>query len=135
MTCWRRALFLFLALMLAGCAGAQQRERLGALNEALQQFGAALRWARYMDAYAYVRMRDGDNPPPDFSKYDNYRITSYEVQRNLIDENARQAIVSIEIGYYHDALGALRKASDKQIWYYDDEIERWFLDGDLPQLK
>jgi type II secretory pathway pseudopilin PulG len=135
MTNWRWTPLLLAALLLAGCTGAQQRERLSTLDEALRQFGAALRWARYMDAYAYVRVRNGENPPPDFSRYDNFRITSYEIQRSLIDEETRQAIVSIEIGYYHDAQGALRKASDKQIWYYEDETKRWYLDGDLPQLK
>jgi hypothetical protein len=51
-----------------------------------------------------------------------------------MNETQTEAVVRAEIGYYDDATNTAHSSKDEQIWYYDENQERWFLDGDLPNF-
>ena len=42
------------------------------------------------------------------------------------------ATVTVEISYYHIDQGSVRTIEDVQLWWYQEESERWYIDGDFP---
>lgn len=132
--CMTKAIVLFflVATITAGCSGMQSRERVGALNKVLQDYAAALRWARYSDAYDHIRAPDGSKPGLDLDRFEGYRVTGMDIIRSDLNLEETRATTYVTINYYRDTSGTIREKKEVQDWWYDEDAKRWFLDGDLP---
>lgn len=137
MMCLRYSIVLtvLLSLLLAGCAGMAQRERLRSLEKSLQEYAAALRWARYGDAHDYIWARDGTKPGLDVDGFEDYRIAGMNIIRSDLNEDETEAKVYAVVQYYSDRNATIRELKQVQDWWYHEESKRWFLEGDLPYLE
>lgn len=126
---------VLISLLLAGCAGMQQRERLRLLEKSLQEYAAALRWGRYSDAYDFIWSRDGSKPGLDTDGFEGYRIAGMNIIRSDMNDDETEAQVYTVVQFYSDHSATIRELKQVQDWWYHEESKRWFLDGNLPYLE
>lgn len=126
------AITVFLASLLSACAGMGRSARLHDLQDALQDYAAALRWERYSDAYDFIRARDGSRPDYNMEGFDNYRVADVVIVRSDLNDEETEALTYVVIRYYKITSGTIQELKQAQDWWYEPEAERWFLEGDLP---
>lgn len=125
-------LLLLITTLLPACAGMDRRDRLSKLEKAIRDYGSALRWARYSDAYDFILWRDGTKPELRLDGFDNYRVARMNVIRSDLNPEDNEAKTHVVIQYYKDTSGTIQEINEVQDWWYSDEGDRWFLEGDLP---
>ncbi len=132
---WRWAAVLTICIALAGCASLKEKRRMDELERSLTTYTSALRWGHYEEAAAY-RLHPDKAPvsPLDRGAFEGIRIISCEILERLLNEAQTEAVITLSISYYLEDTGIARSITDRQIWWFDQTQERWFLDGDLPRL-
>ncbi|MCC7410529.1 MAG: hypothetical protein IT495_02680 [Gammaproteobacteria bacterium] len=129
-------LVVVIAVALVGaCTSIGTEKRMTALDVSLMTYGKLLRWGELEEAAKYIEFRDRDPVAPDYGGLRDFRITSYDVIDQGLNTDGDEAKVRVRIGYYHEASGVVRSVDDLQVWWYDAERKRWFLDGVLPDLR
>ena len=124
-----------LGLVLTGCASMESKERIESLDRSLITYGKALRWGDYEEAALYRLPRDG-RPVRSVNRDDfkDIRVSSYQIFEQRFNRAQTEARVTMSISYYHEDTGTARTITDQQIWWYEPNQKRWFLDGDLPEF-
>ena len=131
----RAILIVIMCVLLIACAGMQATNQADKLNTALIQYGADLRWARINDAYNYHVNQDGEQPPLDLAAMEHFSITGFRPVNPVLNEAGTEATIPVEIDYYDDRYGTLKKLKTTQIWWYREEAKRWFIESDFPDFK
>ena len=130
---------LFLAVLILitinGCATMQARDRISRLDTAVDSYGAAIRWARYTDAYAYHLGRDGFRPPLELENYEGIRVTAYRILEKTLSTDQLEATVVAKISYYNDKSGVVSDMKHIQNWWYREDGRQWLLDAAFPRFK
>ena len=130
---------LLILIILMSCAACQRmavREHTDSLNMAVIHYGADLRWGRYTDAYSYHVYRDGTRPNYDLESLNNIKITSVEPVKPVINnEEATEATVPFKIDYYDERYNTVKTIHQTQQWWYNEEVERWYIESEFPELK
>lgn len=129
-----RLLTVVLLTVLAGCNGTSVKSRLASLDEAINAYAQALRWARYDDAQKYHMTRDGERIVLDEHVMEDIRITAYSVRETNFDAEASTAEVQAEFKYFIASHGALQTKVLPQTWWYEEGSKRWLLDSGLPDF-
>jgi hypothetical protein len=124
----KKAAMLTLYLMLLNCSGQEKRVK---LDNALNDYGRAIRWGLYQNATEFGRSRSA----PGFPDSKDIRVTAYEPLRREQREEGDLVLQSVEIRYYDLQVGKEKRLIDEQWWRYDVSRKRWFLETDLPRFK
>ncbi len=131
----RLLILLLIVVSLNGCASMKEKEKFVKLDDSLNRYAAAIRWARYVDAYDYHVGIDGYRPKLKSEKYEGIRVTTYETIEKTLNAEGTEATVVVNISYYDDNVGTVNKFQHLQTWWYNEETTKWLLDADLPDLK
>ena len=132
----RANLIILACLMLTACSGIKARDQVDRLNNSLIQYGAALRWDRINMAYAFHVDRDGNQPSYDLDYMENFSVTDFRtVEPDVNNEEGTEATVPVEIDYYDERTGNLRKLKYTQIWWYREESRQWYTESPFPDFK
>ncbi len=119
--------------ILCGCSSVQERKQLGMLGERTRAYGKMLRWGQYEDAASMRRAREGGELKSiDTDPFKEIRVTSYRVIRSELGEDRKEAAVSATIDFYHERQNRLTTLHDQQLWWYDEQRKKWYLEDDLP---
>ncbi len=121
-----------LAAMLAGCGSLAERKQINTFKKDTRDYGRLLRWRGYEGAAQYLRTPDGAPIAVSTRGLEDIRVTSYEIVRSQLTPDGKSATVEAMIDYYNERENRIRSLSDQQHWWYDEEAERWYLDGRLP---
>lgn len=121
-----------LALLLAGCSGIASKERAYGLNRAVKTYSHAVRWNKLSEASAYARPREGEIEPYDPAAYEGLNVISNDLSVGALNEDLNEASVDMTFGYHWDDSAVIRSMSQPTQWYWDEEDERWYMDGGLP---
>ncbi len=131
--------FLLLALgliILSGCVTQkiEKQKKADSLEWTLYQFAKTIRWAYFDEAYSFRKYEKGEYPQPPKSLA-QIRVTSYDVLHppTLMVEDV--AVQLVEIKYVFVDSQRVRTLRDKQIWIYDKDDKRWYLDSPIPDFK
>jgi len=132
-----RYLLLMLALVLSGaCMESMNiRNQADRLSMALDQYGADLRWGRYNQAYVYHINHDGVRPEVNLERLEDFSVTSFTPSGPVLNADATEAVVPIEIKYYEKQYAMLRTLKETQKWWFDAKTKSWFVESDFPFLK
>ncbi len=132
-------------LLLCACQeNRKEFERINLLRDATRQFALALRWGDAQEAARFVRLRPGKDgaaarggaAAPKTNALSEVEVSRYEVLDIVVDpETGKSALVSTRFQYYSKNSAAVRDLVDRQSWWYDDALRRWFRDAHLPGLK
>ncbi len=127
---------LLLAVLVAtGCSNIAERQRGDELTDSLRTYAKLLRWGLYEDASQYLRHPDDEAITVDLARYEGVKITSYNnVTEGMADSGLESRVVTV-IAYYRQDTGVLREIRYEQVWWYDEESGRWFLNGTLPDFR
>ncbi len=116
----------------SGCARFEAEERSVQIQDLSSAYRKAIRWSEFEVAKDYIRHRDGSEFDYDKVFHERIKVTSMEIiKRNVSIENL-EAQITAELSYYHLDHGSVKSIVDMQLWWYDAETERWYLDGDFP---
>ena len=128
-------LTIFVIILVAACANLSVKNQADKLKTALDDYGAALRWGRYNQAYAYHFDRDGTQPQVDLNALEKYSVTAFRPVDPALNAEATEATVPVEIDYYDEQYGTLRKFKYIQKWWFNAEIKRWLIASDFPVFE
>jgi len=117
---------------LDGCASKKKNQTLSTFDQTTRLYGRLLRWREYEGAVNMIRHQDESSVEVNLDEYNDLRVTDYEIKKVVMDEDLKSAVVEAEISYYFETKNSVKKMRDTQNWWYLEEAEKWFLDGDLP---
>jgi hypothetical protein len=126
-----------LGLLLGGCGNLQGQKRVNSLTDTLNSFRILMRWGQYEDAMAYIRYRPGrieERKEIDLEELKQVRLASYDMLEQIMTPEETEADVKVVMTYYHEESNVLHSLSQRQLWWYDEEKKRWFLEGEFPDL-
>lgn len=128
---------LILMLLLSGllaCNSVSTRSRGEGLVNTIDEYVAALRWGRFDRAAQYHMEKDGTHPDIDTSQLEYIRVTGHKMKNKTVNESIDEATVDLELQYYHNEYGTLKKTVVQQIWWYSEEAKGWFLSSEFPHF-
>jgi hypothetical protein len=121
-----------LGALLVGCGSLEERKQMNAFKKDTRDYGRLLRWRGYEGAAQFLRTPDGAPIAVSTRGLGDIRVTSYEIVRSELAPDAKSATVAAVIDYYNERENRIRTLSDQQHWWYDEQAEKWYLDGNLP---
>lgn len=132
-------LYALLATHIYGCKTLKLQNQADQLKNAITYYGAALRWNRHKQAFSFHLTQDGKTPTINSDYLKDFRFTHFKIlSKKLLpisENNVPEALVSVEINYFHTARGTIEKQILKQNWWYNSEIRGWLIDADFPKLE
>ncbi|HKK16139.1 MAG TPA: hypothetical protein VJ981_05495 [Gammaproteobacteria bacterium] len=128
-------LFLILLLATGGCNNINVKNQVSKLDTSLRHYGADLRWGRFNQAYQYHVSREGTRPAIDLANLENFSVTNFKPIDPVVNEIGTEAEIPVEIDYYDEQYGTLKKIRYTQHWWYDTESKHWFTESDYPHFK
>ncbi len=132
--CFRNIVIVML-LLLTGCAGVAIRNNTDKLNSTLKEYGADMRWGRMNYAYNYHVNREGTRPVVDLEALEQFNVTGFRPVDPVLNDEATEAVVPVEIDYYDREYGTVRKIKTTQNWYFDPEAKNWLTESAFPEFK
>jgi hypothetical protein len=129
----RNILLLFGLVFLAGCAALESRSRLEQLDTLTRHYAKALEWLDFAVAYTATQAAL-EMSLPDAAALKHIKITAYEPAVPLVEQDGKTIKRSVRIRYVHTSRMAERSMSLEEVWKYEDEAGRWFLQSGFPQF-
>ncbi len=122
-------------LLLTGCGmGQLQDDR----QEAMDRWEALVRWNEF-DALVDMIHPEwlADNPvhPVDVDRLHQFRVTEYRVRQVLVDPDGMGFERSVRIRMYHVHSARERVVDYREVWRFDEELDRWLLHSGLPDPR
>ena len=135
----RLALFFaclpLLAGIFTGCADLQHKDQTKKLDQAVRSYIRAIRWGDLGAAASYIRPREGEVEPPDLSELEGLRVTHYDYAIDSKYEGDPEALMTVAFDYYFEDTLSVKKVYQQAVWWWDAEVENWFMDGNLPEFE
>jgi hypothetical protein len=101
-------------------------------DETLNAYRATVRWGPLESARKYQSARAKSLAAP--LDLEQIRISGYEVTSQTLDKERMTLSQTVKLHYYRSGDLIERETVDEQLWRYDDEQEKWFLDSPLPRF-
>lgn len=130
-----RAAIALAILALTACSPIKKDKMAITLQNATNGYQSALRWGYFENAYGYVDpdKRKGKAMPSDL---EGIRLTGYDVvQSPVMEKDANMALQIVKIEYLHEDRQVVKSLTDRQVWRYDPEEKRWWLESGLPSFE
>lgn len=118
-----------IALGLAGCQKYGEQKRAGLLEDTVRFYNSAIRWSDFAGAASAIRPREGEAVAVDHSHLTGVRVTSNDYRINAASPDALEAEMVAVFKYQMPDSASVRTATQRATWWYDEKLERWFLDG------
>jgi hypothetical protein len=124
-------------LLLAGCASMESslERRWELFEQTTFRFENALRWGQYELANEFIKTGGDDRATPDFDKLRDIKVSSYELLKSTVSPGELQARQTVEIKYYSVNTLIEKTLVYEQLWTYDTQEKRWYLNDEFPDLK
>ena len=129
-------LVLFAMLVLVtGCGTHQKHEE---RQDTMDRWEALVRWSEF-DALVDMIHPDwlAENPvhPVDLDRLHQFRVTEYRVRQVLVDPDEQGLQRAVRIRMYHLHSARERVIDHREVWRYDEDLERWLLHSGLPDPR
>ena len=129
-------LVLFTTLiLLTGCASNQKHEE---RQDSLDRWEALVRWSEF-DALIDMIHPEwlSENPihPVDIDRLHQFRVTEYRVRQVLVDPDEQGLERAVRIRMYHQHSARERVIDHREVWRFDEDLERWLLHSGLPDPR
>lgn len=121
-------------LLVSGCAQLTAKNQESQLENAVTQYGAALRWGRVNEAYAFHRKRDGQQPQADLTVFDHIGVTDFIPINSIIEPDSNAATITVEIDYFDKEYGNIKKIKETELWWFDKDKKIWLIESDFPKF-
>ena len=128
-------LLVFVVILIAACANLSIKNQADKLKTTLDDYGAALRWGRYNYAYTFHIDQEGKQPLIDLNALENFSVTAFKPVDPVLNAEGTEATIPVEIDYYDEQYGTLKKFKYIQKWWFNAEAKRWLIASEFPQFK
>ena len=122
--------------LLAGCASLGMDKKSLARDETLGQYGSALRFGDFANAWQFVDPKVRETHPLDAAaraRYNQVEVGNYVTDGPIpVDENTVQQVAQISLVIKSSQ--ASYDVIDHQTWKYDPESKHWWLESGLPDI-
>ena len=129
-------LLAFGLVLLSGCVTQkiEKQKKADSLESTLYRFATTIRWGYFDEAYRFRKYEKGEYPQPPKSLA-TIRVTAYDVLHppTLMVEDV--AVQLVEIKYVFIDAQKVKTLRDKQIWIFDKDDKRWYLDSPMPEFN
>lgn len=125
----------WILLLLAGCATLHSKNRLR--DQTLGDYGAALRWSGFKDAWSFVDPQvRAAHPltPQQKALYATVRVAEYDVS-DPVDAGANTIKQTAHIRLIVKASQHVYSIVDHQTWHWNVETKHWWLESGLPDIS
>lgn len=129
------AVILFaLTLMAAGCKTIQEIKGEDALKAALRSYEASVRWGEPNQAYNFLAPEVAETAeiPADL---DNVQITGYRVVSRPTHLSEHVVTQTAVIEYLFRDRQVSHALTDRQLWEFEADQQRWFRTNPIPVFK
>jgi hypothetical protein len=123
-----------LILMLTACNGVGTKKKSEGLETAIDEYVAALRWGRFDKAVEYHFDKEDNSLDVDTSKLEYIKVTGHTFKKKVINEEVDEAALQLELQYYNEEYGTVKKIIIDQVWWYSEDAKRWLLSSDFPKF-
>ena len=123
-----------IAGLLTGCSNLQKKDQTKKLDQAVRSYIHAVRWGDFGAAASFIRPKEGIAKPPDLSKLEGLRVTHYDFAIDSKSEGDPEALMTASFDYYFEDSLSVKKTYQQTLWWWDPQVENWFMDGDLPDF-
>lgn len=123
-----------LFLLLAGCA---TQRRSTELTRTLSAYHAALRWGSFAQADAFVDPVWRKAHPMSRLQRDRYaqvRVSDYNDDAGPVAVSKTEVRQTVQIRIVNRNTESERSIIDHQVWTYDADKDRWWLESGLPDI-
>jgi hypothetical protein len=124
--------WLLFVMVLAGCAGVAQQNRLNQFEKIENAYGVAIRWSDFERAVEVAGI-EGDQARLS-PRLREVKVISYETQIADASSDLNQIQRTAEIEYSFAGSIRVHRIRDRQIWRYDEPRQRWVLSSGLPRF-
>lgn len=127
-------LLAFVALLLAACGGSGGQRK----TDAMTEYGAAVRWNDFDQAWIYVDPKvRAERPLTDLerSRFRQIRVTGYDLRASHISPDGLHLEQVVEIRLVNVNTQVERTITDHQSWTYDPALKTWWLVSGLPDFS
>ncbi len=124
-----------IAGVLTGCADLQQKDQTKKLDQGVRAYIRAVRWGDLGAAASFIRPREGTVMPPDLSKLKGLHVTHYDYAIDSEAEGNPEALMTVKFAYYFEDTLSVKDVYQQATWWWDPEVENWFMDGELPKFE
>jgi len=129
-------LALLAGLLLTACAGSpDQRLR----EDTLAQWESTLRWSDQYEALVDFIHPEwlADNPvtPLDIDRLGQFRVTEYRLRQVIATPDGLGLDRRVQLRLYHVHTARERVIDHREVWRYDEELERWLLHSGIPDPR
>lgn len=133
----RRLIFSLVACtaLLAGCAA---ETRSNALTATLNAYASAVRWSGLQSAAQFIDPKVLKAHPPtdlDLARYEQVRVTDYNDGNGPVPTGDNEAQQTVQISFVNVHTQAERSIVERQVWRYDDQAKRWWLESGMPDIR
>ncbi|HUA81374.1 MAG TPA: hypothetical protein VL997_13435 [Dyella sp.] len=127
-------ILLSTTLLLAGCATDKRND---ALTHTMIEYANAVRWDGFEAAEQFVDPKVREKHPLtdlDRERFKQVQVSGYDDGNGPVasGENEVRQVVQIDLTNVHTQ--SVRTIVDRQLWRYDPEKNRWWLETGIPDI-
>lgn len=128
-------ILLSTTLLLAGCATDKRND---ALTHTMIEYANAVRWDGFEAAEQFVDPKVREKHPLtdlDRARFKQVQVSGYDDGNGPMasGENEVRQVVQIDLTNVHTQ--SVRTIVDHQVWHYDTEKNRWWLESGIPDIS
>lgn len=137
-----RAAFVvaLIAALTVGCAQLSDlpgKERAAKLRDELRTYTKLLRWNEFPAARRYIKREPTSAARAAAQSarlLAQINVTHARLKGVEFDEDHNHASITHELRFFHKENRREVSILDRQLWWFDEEANRWFMDGDVPDF-
>ena len=102
-------------------------------DDTLNGYGSAIRWGIFEKALEF--QNPAHRKRLDEAWLKSVHISSYDTVYLKEDPNSKVVEQTVNIHYYLERDGIDKSITDRQVWRFDDDKNKWMLETDLPAFR
>jgi len=126
---------LVIMALLQACGGRMGKKQ--NLDHTLYQYAKVMRWADFDQAINFIDPEADEDIKPtelEINRFKQFGVSSYVPRPILPGPDENSIIQTVELKLYNIHTKREKAVVDRQIWRYDEDKKRWFLDSGLPKI-
>lgn len=130
----RLPIALMALALVAGCAANQRRD---SMTTTLNAYAATLRWGDFTRAVDFVdpAYREAHPLTPlQLARYKQVRVAGYDEGEGPVPVSETEIRQTVKIGLINRHTQHERFVIDHQVWKWDPQAKRWWLETGLPDI-
>ncbi|SRR5690554_1231323 len=126
---------LVILALLQACGGRMSKKQ--SLDHTLYQYAKVMRWADFDQALNFIDPEADEDIQPtelELNRLKQFGVSSYVPRPILPGPDENSIVQTVELKLYNIHTKREKVVLDEQVWRYDEEQKRWFLDSGLPKI-